>query len=96
MLAVHRVSAWGGIVLDAFFFLPVMSPRARDVGLRGCQRRSGRSHSGKRTNIEQNCAILLFLDDVVLEDLVVQGPWRLHGRRHGVYIYGVQVARKVN
>lgn len=36
-----------------------------------------------RTDIQQNCAIVLLLDNVVLKDLVVQSLWRFHGRRHG-------------
>ena len=38
----------------------------------------------KRTDVEQNCAIVFFVDDVVLEDLVVQGLWGFHCRRHVV------------
>ena len=34
------------------------------------------------TDVEQDGAILLLIDDVVLKDLVVQGARRLHGRRH--------------
>lgn len=37
----------------------------------------------KLTNIEQNCAIFLLLDNVVLEDLVIQGLRGFHCRRHG-------------
>lgn len=40
-------------------------------------------HTKRHTNVQQNCAILLLLDNVVLEDLVVQGLRRFHGRRHG-------------
>jgi hypothetical protein len=39
----------------------------------------------QHTNVEQNCAIFLLLDNVVLEDLVVQGLWGFHSRRHGGY-----------
>jgi hypothetical protein len=35
------------------------------------------------TNVEQDCALFLLFDNVVLEDLVVQGLWWFHGRRHG-------------
>lgn len=41
-------------------------------------------HEKNRTNIEQNCAIVLLVDDVVLENLVVQGPGGFHCRRHVV------------
>lgn len=35
-------------------------------------------------NIEKHCAIILLIDDVVLEDLVVQCPWRGYGGGHVV------------
>jgi hypothetical protein len=38
------------------------------------------------TNVKQDCAIFLFLDDMVLEDLVVQSLRLFHGRRHGVWM----------
>jgi hypothetical protein len=40
-------------------------------------------YSAKHTNVEQDCAILLLVDNVVLEDLVVQGLRWFHSRRHG-------------
>jgi len=46
-----------------------------------CQWESARRHGGGNTDIEQNVA-LLFIDNMVLEDLVVQSLWRSHGRRH--------------
>lgn len=36
------------------------------------------------TDIEKNSAIVLLVNNVVLEYLVVQGLWRFHSRRHGV------------
>lgn len=35
------------------------------------------------TDIKQHGAVILLLDDMVLENLVVQCPRGLHGRRHG-------------
>lgn len=50
-----------------------------------CQRKHDQARKGeKRTNVEQNCAIVLLVDDVVLENLVVQGPGGFHCRRHVV------------
>ena len=63
--------------------LLVMSLRGQDACLRNCQSRTSRLYSAKRTNVEQNCAILLLLDNMVLKDLVVQGLRWFHGRRHG-------------
>lgn len=33
-------------------------------------------------DVEENCAIFLFINNVVLEDLVVQGSGSLHNARH--------------
>ena len=41
-------------------------------------------HEKNHTNVEQNCAIVLLVDDVVLKNLVVQGPGGFHCRRHVV------------
>lgn len=38
-------------------------------------------YCGTRTNVEQHIAVLV-VHNVVFKDLVVQGPWWLHGRRH--------------
>jgi hypothetical protein len=65
-------------------FLLVMSLRGRDVYLRGCQSIFGRKHNSRHANVKQNSAILLFLDNMVLEDPVVQGLRWFHDRRHGV------------
>lgn len=51
-----------------------------------CQYRTRRTHNVKRTNVKEDCAIVLLLDNVVLKDLVVQSLWRFHGRRHRVYV----------
>jgi hypothetical protein len=83
MLAVvasaHTNANWGISVC-----LPVMSLRGQDACLRSCQYESGSNLCICLTNVQQNCAILLLFDDMVLEDLVVQGLWWFHGRRHGV------------
>jgi hypothetical protein len=46
-------------------------------------------------NVEQNCAIFLLLDNVVLEDLVVQGLWGFHSRRHGGSVIFVGVGEAI-
>jgi hypothetical protein len=48
--------------------------------------RKSRKQPQKSTNVEQNCAIFLLLDNMVLEDLVVQCLRGFHCRRHGGYV----------
>lgn len=52
-------------------------------------------YRAKRTNIEQDGAILLLLDNMVFENLVVQGLRLFHSRRHGGYV-SLSGIKKVN
>jgi hypothetical protein len=59
-----------------------MSLRGQDVCLQNSKHEAGQNRAPKPTNVEQDCALFLLLDNVVFEDLVVQGLWWFHGRRH--------------
>jgi hypothetical protein len=47
-------------------------------------------------NVKKHGAIVLLVDDVVLEDLVVQRPRLLDGGRHDGGLLRVQVAQVIN
>lgn len=57
--------------------------------------RSAHGKPGRHTDIEQASAIILLVDNVVVEDLVVQGPrFRLCGRHIVCMKYVINKARK--
>lgn len=65
--------------------LPVMSLREQDVCLWAVSKLRNTNIRRQHTNVEQNCAVFLLLDNVVLKNLVVQGLRGFHCRRHGGY-----------
>jgi hypothetical protein len=70
------------VVTGSGFCLLVMSPRGQDACLHNGQPEKWRGQH-QHTDIKQNRAIFLLFDDMILEDLVVQGLWWFHSRRHG-------------